>query len=135
MQLLFVGSFFSCTSQTNKTDSSFLESNIELDSIISSSLVVTDPICENWNINKAELFKLIQSFDTLSGYEWHQCYGVFNCKIEGEILVRGERNFYSLNAGGWVRLWNKDQEIFRGTRNPEDSTSFISINFCDENWD
>ena len=88
------------------------------DSIISYTKSYSDTLCSKWALEKADILHFIMEFDTISGYEWHNCYGSFECKIEGKVRLDDQMYFYSVNAGGWIRVWDEGHEIFLGSTTP-----------------
>ena len=105
-----------------------------MDSIDSQRTVCSDIVVKNWRIDRVDLLRLLTEFDTLSGKEWHDCYGTFDCSIDGEVILNTVRYSYFLNAGGWARIWNKSHEQFVGSHNKQDSVYFLSTNLCNEVW-
>jgi len=104
------------------------------DSIISYKLVKTkDKNCTNWIVpSKTELMTIIKSFYELSGDEWHDCYGDWSCGIEGKIFFQSKEYNYRLDAGGWIILFNKNEQIYFGCKNPDCKKYFPSDCFCNE---
>lgn len=112
-------------------------SNIGRDSILTFGLnnTKTDDLCDSWAIQADQLGAFMESFESIDKYEWNQCYGVFSCSAKGELIYEDEKYNYELNAGGWLYLFNKNKELYLGSKIASDSVFFISTNFCDQEWD
>lgn len=146
MQLILISLILvSCKNNSEKPvndiDSKIIEKNKQvIDSLMSFNLYDTskDSISKKWFIKKSSILKHLKEFDTISNYDWHQCYGSYECGVKGKVIHRNKLFNYHLNAGGWIHLItanNTKEEIFLGARNPKDTINFLSIYFCDENWD
>lgn len=61
----------------------------------------------NWHINLDSVEFILNAMTPLAGPTHHCCYNNFSCWISGEVLYKGEKYTYNLNAGGWVSLWRK----------------------------
>lgn len=137
MQLSLASIVLACSGNQRHEDrnakSSFNVSHF--DSLLSYKKTALDTVCKGWNLTDTDVLKFIIQFDTISNYDWHHCYGSFDCQIEGKVLLKGKSYSYSLNAGGWIRLSHERQEVFLGSTSLSDSVYFVSVNFCDENWD
>lgn len=94
-----------------------------------------DSDCNNWINNPKDVLDLANRFYRISGYEWNQCYGTFECGIKGELVLKGILYEYNLNAGGWMHLKSTQQEMYLGAKEKIDTSQFISIYYCDETWD
>lgn len=62
----------------------------------------------NWNINLDSVEVILNAMTPLAGPTHHCCYNNFSCGIDGEVVYKGEKYKYTLNAGGWVSLWRGD---------------------------
>lgn len=123
----------SCIRKT--TNSVQVELIRSLDTLIIQNNYRNDSLCWNWEIpNDNELVRYLNEFDTLSSYEWNHCHANYDCAIKGTLVINQEQYEFELNAGGWIHLIGKD-EMFLSTKNPEDTLSFVSIYYCENDWD
>lgn len=109
------------------------------DSIISYTVYnnADDEPCKNWTvINKDQILGLLQDFVEFDSYEWNLCFGTFECGARGELVHNKTLYKYNLNAGGWISLSDKNGQKFLGSINKKDTLNyFISVYYCDEDWD
>lgn len=103
--------------------------------VLELNLHIGDEYCQDWDLSADQILYFLKSFDTLTSYDRNMCYGVFNCEVNGTILVENKIYQYSVNAGGWLRIKIGSEEKYLGSNSPKDSLFFISVNYCGENWD
>ncbi|MBS9463655.1 hypothetical protein KIM67_14645 [Flagellimonas sp. 389] len=108
------------------------------DSVLSYSIYnnnIEDKDCKNWvNVSK-DILDISYRLHEISSYEWNQCYGTFDCGIKGKLILNDTIYDYNLNSGGWMRLSSNGKEVYLGAKAITESSRFISINYCDEEWD
>ncbi len=112
--------------------------SLDKDSIISFEMYQNDNelMCRNWNfINKEEIFDFLISFEEFSPYEWNQCFANFSCGFKGKMIYKKILYQYDLNAGGWLHLKSEKDEKFLGSKRDVDTLKFISIYYCNKDWD
>lgn len=107
------------------------------DSILSYSIYSNDKKFKNWEAPKRDsIIKYINDFESFDLHTWNQCFGTFNCGVRGKIRYNNSIYDYNLNAGGWVKLKTKSTTKILGSRNKRDTINkFISVYYCDEDWD
>jgi len=91
--------------------------------------------CDKWNYpNKDTLEMIISKMTSLSGEEHHGCYDNYSCDIEGEIIYKGMKYSYSLNAGGWIQLVSLDysKQFLLACTDKKYFKYFISTKDCPE---
>ncbi len=105
--------------------------------ILSYKTYSNDNICKTWNpTRKDSILKYLNSFTPIAPYTWQHCYGHFECGVKGKLLYRDTIFKYEVNAGGWISLRTKDTIYLFGSMNPKDTIqNFISVYYCDEEWD
>ncbi len=91
--------------------------------------------CHDWILFEHNVAKYLRDFVLLSGYDWHQCYGHLECEKNGSSFYDGKEFNYTLNAGGWIKLYNEDIELYLGARLDYDSLEFYSMYLCEDDWD
>ncbi|WP_196893960.1 hypothetical protein [Aureivirga marina] len=139
-QLVISSVFFSCINDKKtvyKKENKISNNSMERDSIISFKFFDTtnDTLIHKLKINEKDVLKYLKEFDTLTKYDWNQCFGNFAFGYKGKLINNKKIYNYEINAGGWIYLFNENSEIYLGTKNKKDTINFKSIYFCDEDWD
>lgn len=84
---------------------------------------------------KDSILNFIYRFDKISSEEFIKCYSTFNQKVTGKLRYQNQIYEYEVNAGGWITLNSKEKSILLGSKNKKDTLSnFISVYYCDEDW-
>ena len=84
---------------------------------------------------KDSILNFIYRFDKISSEEFIKCYSTFNQKVTGKLRYQNQIYEYEVNAGGWITLNSKEKRILLGSKNKKDTLSnFISVYYCDEDW-
>ena len=104
------------------------------DSILSYNIVRSkDKGCKDWQIpSKTDLPRIFESFYEITGNEWHNCYGDRSCYVEGKIFYNNKEYNYYLDAGGWMILSNKKEQLYFGCKSPDCKKHFPNDCFCNE---
>lgn len=126
-----------CKSEKSKNEKDVVQDTrqVILDSVLSYDLYINSEACVGWHKSKINIINKIKEFEEISSYEWHQCYGSYECGVKGELIFSNLLYKYHLNAGGWLHLIGEKEEKFLGTKDKKDTLNFLSIYFCDEMWD
>ena len=120
-----------------KNDDNLSLSDIEKDTVLSYHTYnkIDETDCKNWINTPKNVLDFVNRLHEISGYEWNQCYGTFECGVKGEVVLKGILYEYNLNAGGWMHLNSEKQEMYLGAKSITDASEFISIYYCDGTWD
>ena len=129
--------FFNCYNNTNQTTVKS-ETPIIFDlqkgfKITSNQKIIDKNIfdevqltCGNWNLEKQDLKKIMQSMKSIRGEEWHHLFGHLACEINGELIQNQNVFKYSINAGSWMSVYTKDTTLWFGDINKINEALFMS---------
>ena len=70
--------------------------------------------CAGWELNEAEIKEILNNVKPISGREWHNHYGHWNCCMNGELIQNNLDYKLSINAGAWLTLMNNDTTYIFG---------------------
>lgn len=83
--------------------------------------------CEDWKRPSDDEAKdLLSIMRPLTSYEWHHCYGDWNCKKEGIIFFGDTIYNFSLDAAGFMILFNDNEQLYFGCYTDECWSHFPS---------
>lgn len=92
----------------------------------------TDDLCLKWEKPEMEeFFDIFPLLDSVSSIEWNGCFDNWSCGYEGEVVIEGENFSFSLDAGGWVILYNKESQLYYVCRKKACKKYFPSTSACD----
>lgn len=128
---------FSCPSNPNQPatkNESVVNFDLKKDFKITSNQKVIDKkyskqdqlICADWNIEKQNLKKIMQSMQSIQGREWHYLFDHFACEISGELIQNKNVFKYSINSGSWMTVYNQDTVMRFGDTKKLNEALFIS---------
>ena len=90
---------------------------VNYDKVIDEQIKDVDTLsCSQWKLNSLDIEKVINESKPISVHEWHYIYGHLPCEYQGKLLQGSEEFEFSINAGGWMKIYNKGvSSIILGT--------------------
>lgn len=110
------------------------EGEVFSDTVLSMKTVKSKELqCVDWKEpEKADILRLLGALQEVSGREWNDCYGDWNCGLEGELIFKGKKCYYRLDAGGWIILNDGNEQRYFACKNDSCWKYFPSECFCDK---
>jgi|GEM_PF-2962989 len=110
--------------------------NLLKDSVITYQQWQTDEKqCKDWLVpDKNQVLQFLNEFEEIEGWVWNDCYGDWSCGAEGSLIFQEKQYHYTIDAGGWVILTNKNTQRYFGCNNKKCWDIFPSESFCNEDW-
>jgi hypothetical protein len=129
--ILIVGSVFSCN---NTANGKLKNKEKSADTVLTFKIVKSEEVqCKEWKEpSKSEILLILYSLHEVTGRVWNDCYGDWTCGIEGELIFKGGKCYYRLDAGGWIILKNGDKQRYFVCKEKSCWKHFPSESFCDK---
>lgn len=81
--------------------------------------------CKKWNLTKTDIAKIILSSDKISTHEAHYFYEILPCSYIGELVIKGKKARYTVNAGALSEIKYSDTTFFHGYKKSNYKKYFI----------
>lgn len=81
--------------------------------------------CNDWNLTKDDIARIILLSDKITAHEAHYFYEILPCSYRGELIIRGKKARYSVNAGALSEIKYSDTTFFHGYKKSNYAKYFI----------
>lgn len=131
---LIIGTVLSCN---NIGKRKLRAEQITTDTVLIFNIVKSkEQQCTDWQEpGKSDILPVLYSLKEVTGREWNDCYGDWTCGIEGELIYKGKKFYYRLDAGGWIILNDGEKQLYFVCKDDHCWKYFPSESFCDEDSD
>lgn len=82
-------------------------------------------ICSKWDLTEDEMEMVLKDSEVINKSEWHYQFSFFKCQYTGQIKQADKMYDFSVNAGSWFSVSNKDSTTLYGSFNKKHETLFI----------
>jgi len=89
-------------------------------------------ICNDWNLTKNEIQKIITESKTINGSEWHVLFGHYTCNIDAKLIQNKNEFEASINGGAWFFIRSKDTTQMFGSFKKENEKYFLDKVWSEE---
>ncbi len=128
---LITGTIISCNGTGNKKP---ITEKATADTVLTFKIVKSkEQQCTDWQEpKKSDILPLLYSLQEVTGREWNDCYGDWTCGIEGELMYKGKKCYYRLDAGGWIILNDGEKQQYFVCKDDSCWKHFPSESWCDK---
>lgn len=85
--------------------------------------------CVDWKLNETEIKEILNNVKPISGRDWHNFYGHWNCCMNADLIQNETVYKMSVNAGAWLTISNSDTTFYFG-----DLTETYEKLFLSSSW-
>jgi hypothetical protein len=131
MCFVIVGNIISCGSIGNTKPRT---EELTVDTVLIFKIVKSkEKQCTDWQEpRRSDVLSLLYSLNEVTGREWNDCYGDWTCGIEGELIYKGKRSYFRLDAGGWIILNDGEKQQYFVCKEDSCWKYFPSESLCDD---
>jgi hypothetical protein len=89
-------------------------------------------MCSGWTLDANEIKRIIKGIEPLDAHVWHHAYDVYPCIVDGQLKQGNIKYNFSINAGSYLTISNKDTTLLFGDEEKKFEKVFLSSRWTEE---
>ncbi len=82
--------------------------------------------CKGWSLSADQIKRIIPLLEPIDVHDFNYLYSVTPCQMAGKIKVGGREFDYLINAGSYMKIYNRDTTYILACRNKKYSKFFLT---------